>query len=231
MRKQVLKLVSFLCVVLLTAMLVPQRATADEDDPPSRVARLAYAHGNVSFNPAGTDDWVSAVVNRPITTGDKLWSDEGARAELHLGYAVIRLSDHTGFSFLNLTDNVTQIRLTEGTLNIRVRRLDDDETFEVDTPNLAFSILRPGRYRINVNEAGDATIVAVRDGQGEVTSGGSAYAVHAREEGVFNGTDQLDADVERIRYDEDEFDQWCNERDRRDDHSVSSRYEIGRAHV
>src|SRR2546422_2932931 len=180
-------------------MLVPQRATADEDDPPSRVARLAYAHGNVSFNPAGTDDWVSAVVNRPITTGDKLWSDEGARAELHLGYAVIRLSDHTGFSFLNLTDNVTQIRLTEGTLNIRVRRLDDDDTFEVDTPNLAFSILRPGRYRINVNEAGDSTLVAVCAGPGGNTGGGRAATISARRGRCFYRGVQPDGANSRAR--------------------------------
>ena len=225
MRKQLLKWMSLMSVALAVLLFAAERAVADnDDDPPSRVARLAYTGGSVSFNPAGTDDWVTAVVNRPMTTGDKLWSDDRSRAELHLDTAVIRLSDHTGFSFLNLTDEITQLRLTEGTLYIRVRRLGDDETFEVDTPNLAFSILRPGRYRINVNEAGDATIVAVRDGQGEVTGGGSAYAIHAREEGVFNGTDQLDADVERIREDEDGFDQWCYERDRRDDHSVSSRY-------
>src|SRR5713226_6294385 len=118
MKKQVLKLVSFLSVALLVATLSPQRAAADEDDPPSRVARLAYAHGNVSFNPAGTDDWVSAVVNRPMTTGDKLWSDNGARAELHMGSAAIRLSGNTGFSFLNLDDRTTQIRLTEGVINV-----------------------------------------------------------------------------------------------------------------
>jgi uncharacterized protein DUF6600 len=222
--KKHLQWMSLVSVALAVSLFVPQRAAADEDDPPSRVARLAYAHGNVSFNPAGTDDWVSAVVNRPMTTGDKLWSDDGARAELHLGFAVIRLSDHTGFSFLNLTDDVTQLRLTEGTLNIRVRRLGDDETFEVDTPNLAFSILRAGSYRINVNEAGDATVVAVREGQGEITGGGSAYTVHAREEGVFSGTDQLEADIQRFRGDDDDFDQWCYERDRREDHSVSSRY-------
>src|SRR5215471_913373 len=224
MRKQVLRLISFLSIALALAVYTPQRASADEDDPPSRVARLAYTSGNVSFNPAGTDDWVSAVVNRPITTGDKLWADEGARAELHIGTAAIRLSDHTGFSFLNLNDQTTQIRLTEGTLNIRVRRLDDDETFEVDTPNLAFSILRPGRYRINVNEGGDSTIVAVRDGEGEVTGGGAAYTIHPREEGIFNGTDYLDADIGRFREGDDDFDHWCYERDRRADHSVSSRY-------
>src|SRR5207249_3651053 len=163
-------------------------------------------------------------VNRPMTTGDKLWSDDRSRAELHLDTAVIRLSDHTGFSFLNLSDEVTQLRLTEGTLNIRVRRLGDDETFEVDTPNLALSILRPGSYRISVNEAGDATVVAVREGQGEITGGGSAYTIHAREEGNFSGTDQLDADIQRVQGDRDDFDQWCYDRDRREEHSASARY-------
>src|SRR6266436_5941257 len=123
MRTHAFKLVSLLSLAMAVALFVPQRAAADEDDPPGRVARLSYTHGSVSFNPAGTDDWVGAVVNRPITTGDKLW-----------------------------TDNIAQIRVTEGTINIRVRSLSDDETFEVDTPNLAFSILRPGRYRISVNE-------------------------------------------------------------------------------
>src|SRR5436305_3170815 len=219
LRPQMLRFLSLVSVALAVCFFTAQRAAADEDDPPSRVARLAYASGNVSFNPAGTDDWVTAVVNRPMTTGDKLWADDGARAELHLGYATVRLSDHTGFSFLNLTDDVTQLRLTEGTLNIRVRHLGDDETFEVDTPNLAFSILRPGSYRVNVNEAGEATVVAVRDGQGEVTGGGSAYTIRAREDGVFNGVDQLDADIERARADEDDFAHWCMDCDRRDEPS------------
>ena len=223
MRKQLLKLASLLSIALAVALFAPQRAAADEDDPPSRVARLSYASGTVSFNPGGTDDWVSAVVNRPITTGDKLWTDNGARAELHIGSAAIRLSSNTGFSFLNLDDRMAQIRLTEGTLNIRVRRLEQDETFEIDTPNLAFSILRPGNYKINVNEGGDSTFVTVRDGEGEVTGGGSAYTIHPRETGTFSGTDQLDADIQSFGgY--DDFDHWCGDRDRREDRSQSSRY-------
>ncbi len=57
-------------------------------------ARRAWdiSQGSVSFEPAGTEDWVSAVVNRPITTGDKLWTDRGARAELNIGSAAIRLA-------------------------------------------------------------------------------------------------------------------------------------------
>jgi hypothetical protein len=224
MKNHLFKLTSILGIALAVALVVPQRALADDDDdPPSRVARLSYARGTVSFNPAGTDDWVSAVVNRPMTTGDKLWTDNGARAELNIGSAVIRLSSNTGFSFLNLDDRMAQVRLTEGTLNLRVRHLESDETIEIDTPNLAFSILRPGNYKIDVNEAGDSTMVTVRDGEGEVTGGGSAYTIHPRETGTFSGIDQLDADIQRFG-DDDDFDRWCSDRDRRADRSQSSRY-------
>src|SRR5580692_587997 len=224
MKRHRMHLVSLLGLALAMACLIPQRAVADDDDPPGRVARLGFIRGNVSFEPAGTEDWVSAVINRPLTTGDKLWNDNDSYSELHLGSASIRLGSNTGFSFLNLTDNMTQVQLTEGTLNIRVRRLGDDETFEVDTPNLAFTLLRPGNYKVNVNEAGDATVVVVRDGQGEVTGGGSAYTIHPEEVGTFNGTEQIDADIESWDNSSDDFDEWCSERDRRIDHSVSARY-------
>jgi hypothetical protein len=224
MKRYTVHLVSLLSLALGMAFLVPQRAAADDDDPPGRVARLGFVRGNVSFEPAGTEDWVSAVVNRPLTTGDKLWNDVDSYSELHLGSAAIRLGSNTGFSFLNLTDNMAQVQLTEGTLNIRVRRMGDDETFEVDTPNLAFTLLRPGNYKVNVNEAGDTTIVLVRDGQGEVTGGGSAYTVHPQEVATFTGTDEIDADVEGWDNSSDDFDNWSEERDSRMDHSISSRY-------
>ncbi|HXX16522.1 MAG TPA: DUF6600 domain-containing protein [Candidatus Eremiobacteraceae bacterium] len=209
--------------VLMAGVLAPKQAQADGDDPPSRVARLSYVEGQVSFNPEGTDDWVAATLNRPITTGDKLWTDQNSRAELHVGSAAIRLSEQTGFSFLNLDDRMMQIRVTEGTTSIRVRRLGQDEAIEVDTPNLAFSILRPGRYRINVNEAGDTTIINVRDGEGEVTGGGSSYTVHPDQQGSFAGTDTVNADIEPLP-ELDGFDSWCDERDLREDHSVARRY-------
>src|SRR5580700_6001925 len=175
-RKRALKLFVLLCVATALATFAP-RALADDDDPPSRVARLAYTQGSVSFQPAGTEDWVAAGLNRPVTTGDKLWSDRDGRVELQLDGSLIRLSSNTGFSFLNLSDSVTQIQLTAGTILVRVRRVDNDETYEVDTPNLAFSIQRPGLYRISVNEAGDSTAIKIRSGEGEVTGEGAAYSL------------------------------------------------------
>ena len=64
-------------------------------DPPSRVARLGYMTGAVSFSPAGENDWVQATINRPLTTGDRLWADAGARAEVQIGGAMIRMNAGT----------------------------------------------------------------------------------------------------------------------------------------
>jgi hypothetical protein len=224
-RKYALKVASFLGMALALAVFLPKLALADDgDDPPSRVARLAYAQGSVSFQPGGTEDWVTAVVNRPITTGDKLWSDNDGRVELQLDESTIRLSNNTGFSFLNLTDNVTQVRLTEGSLLIRVRRLDDHETYEVDTPNLAFSIYRAGTYRLTVNEGGDSTMIKVRNGEGEVTGGGTSYTVRANDDATFSGTDQLSANVQDYSNNNDDFDSWSSTRDRHEQHSTSAQY-------
>ena len=94
-----------------------------------------------------------------MTTGDKLWADKGSRAELQLGSAVIRLSENTGISFLDLDDNTVQLQLSSGSINVRVRRLHPDDDFEIDTPNLAFTISQPGSYRMEASEDGSNTIV------------------------------------------------------------------------
>jgi len=224
-RKHARKVASVLGVAMAFALFLPKLALADDDDdPPSVVARLAYSQGAVSFQPAGTEDWVDAGINRPVTTGDKLWSDQDGRVELQLDASTIRLFHSTGFSFLNLNDNVTQVRLTEGTILVRVRHLDDNETYEIDTPNLAFSITRPGTYRINVDEGGDATSIRVRDGEGQVTGGGASYSVRTHDDAVFSGTDQLSADVQDLSADYDEFDTWSANRDRGREHSRSAQY-------
>jgi hypothetical protein len=125
---------------------------------------------------------------------------------------------------LNLSDYATQIQLTEGTILVRVRRLDRDETFEIDTPNLAFSIYQAGTYKVSVNEAGDVTDVQVRRGEGEVTGGGAAYSLYEGDDGRFAGTDGLEVEMSSYRYRPDAFESWSALRDRRIDHSYSSKY-------
>ena len=204
--------------------LIPIGAAADENDPPTRIARLSLVEGSVSFQPGGTDQWVSPPINRPLTTGDQLWSDRDGRAELQLDGSLLRLSRNTAVSFLNLGDRVTQVQLSSGTLLVNVRRLDDDETYEIDTPNVAFTVLRPGVYRLNVDPTGNSTAIGVRHGQGEVTGDGTAYAVHADEYDTFSGTNSLNENIQPYGREEDDFDTWSAGRDRRWEHSESARY-------
>jgi hypothetical protein len=199
--------------------------SAPAADPPSRAARLSYIVGTVSFQPGGVEDWVPAEANRPMTTGDRLWTEEGSRAEMNLGSAAFRLNGRTNFTFLNLDDKTAQVQLSMGTLNIRLRRLADDEAVEIDTPQIAFTLLRPGDYRVEVSEAGDATIVTVRGGDAEATANGQAIPVHAREqaritaaEGAAPVIDQHPAPPA------DPFDNFCQDRDRREDLSPSGKY-------
>jgi hypothetical protein len=208
-------------IVLLGAIAV-FLATA-QTDPPGRVGRLNFSNGQVSFRTADVEDWVPAEINRPLTSGDHLWTDEGARAELHIGTAALRLNSRTAFEFLNLNDDTVQIRLTEGSLIVHLRALGERETFEVDTPNTSVSLLRTGEYRIDVNPDNFVTRVTVRSGEGEVTGSDQAFPVHAGEEARISGSDSLSYDTSGARP-PDEWDNWCRGRDQREERSESARY-------
>src|SRR5271165_4589646 len=221
--KKRLDWMSALLAAALVTLSFPMAVFADNDDPPGRVARIRYLQGSVSFQPAGESDWVSAVTNRPMTTGDQLWADADSRAEVQIGSAMIRMAANTGFSFLNLSDRTVQIQLTEGTLNLRVQRLGRDEVFEVDTPNQAFSVTQPGQFRVEAGTDGNSSMVIVRQGQGEVTGGGRTYDVRSGQSGTFTGTDSLNGYVSAASA-PDDFDNWGQTRDREYEGSQSARY-------
>jgi hypothetical protein len=192
-------------------------------DPPSRVARISYLEGSVSFQPGGQGEWGNAVKNRPITVGDKIWSDTNSRAELQAGQLSVHLSNMTALSFLNLDQQTAQLRLAEGTINFRVREIRQGDVYEVDTPNLSFNVTEAGAFRVEVNENGDSTKVTVVRGQGEVTANGSTYTVHAGERGEFKGTDNVSYFIAAAPA-ADDFDRWANDRDLEEENSASARY-------
>jgi hypothetical protein len=214
----------FLFLVLAVSFLsVFSTGAQADDDPPGRVARLNYIQGSVSFQPGGETDWVQANPNRPLTTGDNLWTDRNARGELHIGSTALRLSSETGISFLNLDDRTVQIQLAQGSLSVRMRRLDGGDAFEVDTPNLAFTVQRPGEYRFDVDPEGRTTHIVVREGEGEATGGGSNFHLDSGEEARVSGTDSLTFDVGRAAR-TDGFDDWSHSRDDREERAPSARY-------
>lgn len=208
--------------LLLSILAVPALSQAAED-PPSRVARLSHVEGEVSMAPAGTQEWSEAVVNRPLTSEDRLFVDRDARAELQVGSATIHLDAESEFSFIDLDDDAMTMNLTEGKATIRIVRKREKEDIEVNTPNASIALLRPGEYNIEVNEEGETTIVKTRSGEAEVAGEGKSYMVRADEIGVFRGSDELSSDINRLGP-RTAFENWANDRARRDERSASSRY-------
>lgn len=196
---------------------------AQTADPPGRVARLQYMTGQVSVQPQGTEDWVEGSANRPLTNADNVWADKNSRAELNVGTGQLRISSETSLTLTNVDNNAVQVTLHQGALNVHVRHLYDGEVWEIDTPNLAFTVKNPGDYRFDVDPNGDATTVTVRKGEGEATGQGPAVKVHNGEQAQFSGGNSLAHQIHSAPQ-PDSFDEWCSVRDKRGERSASARY-------
>ena len=212
------------CMMFLVAACVAglSGSASADNDPPSRIARLSYLSGDVSMQPGGVDQWVKADLNRPLTRADRLWTAAQARAEMHIGSTAIRMAGETSLTFTNLDDSTVQLQLAQGTLELNVRQIFENETYEVDTPNGSFTVSRPGEYRFDVDSQGDVSTALVRSGELNAWQGSQSVTLGAGRLGTFSG--------ENFAYNvgsapgEDDFDRWCATRNRREDNAVAARY-------
>src|ERR1039457_708921 len=198
-------------------------AAQQVQDPPGRVARVQYMSGEVSMQPGGVNDWVAASQNRPLTKADRVWTDKSSRAELNVGDGFIRMNSETSLTLSNVGDNTVQLELDQGVLEVTVRHLERGEIYEIDTPNLAFTAMKAGVYRFDVDPTGDQTLVTVRSGYGEATGKGSAVRVNSGQQVRFSGSNSLTHTAQGAPA-RDGFDDWAQVRDKQLENSVSARY-------
>ncbi len=92
---------------------------------------------------------------------------------MHIGPNAIRIDGDSNFGFLNLDDNIVQVSLTQGSMEIHLNVLADDDSFEIATPDGAITLLRTGDYRIDTDADHDASMLTVRAGQAELYLGSS----------------------------------------------------------
>jgi len=180
------------------------------------VARISFLEGNDASYSRGDDpdDWQAAVVNVPMTLGDRVYTGDGSRMELQVsGGTFVRLAPRTDLTALNLTHEVKQLSLSAGTASFRVRRLRNDEVFEVDTPNVAVTFDTPGSYRVDVAENGDSRVV-VRSGHVTVSAAGGEIPVSSGNEIAVQGFDNPSYDVVGLGP-IDAWDRWVSLRDAR----------------
>ncbi len=211
----------------LAALLVFWTASAafaqDEADPPGRVAHLTHRQGSVVFAPDGEKEWVELPSNRPLTGGDRVWSDRGSRAELQLGTATLHVDGESHLGVNQLDDRAAQFILQQGSVNARVRELAPGENFEIGTPNLAFRALQPGDYRIDVDPQTQLTHVTVQSGLATLFGEtGQSIQLGAGQVASFAGRSL--APVNGPSYRQDDFARWVAERHELEDQSVTARY-------
>ncbi len=208
---------------LLVSLSATFFATSVYADPSGRVAYLSDVHGEVGYSPSGEDEWIGVVRNRPLIRGDRLWSNRNSRLEFQVGSSAVRLGPNTSVEILDLDDDIAQLQLTEGSVNVRVRRLYRGQTIEVDTPMLAFSINRKGRYRIDVDPYDGQTTVTVWQGAGTAYGEHASFRVRAGDAVAFYDVYLSDYEIYGVA-DDDNFDRYTLDRDRFLDQSASLHY-------
>jgi hypothetical protein len=164
-------------VAFLLSCLVAATAFAQTGDPPARVARLSNLTGTVSLQPSGATDWSQGVQNSTLTTGDRIYTDQGGRAELEVGPFAVRMSEATDLTMANLNDQIMQLGLAQGTIGVSVYQLPSGNTVEVDTPNGALTLQGVGEYRVDTNPNDGSTLVSVRSGSLQVSGGDVSQTV------------------------------------------------------
>ena len=197
-------------------------------DPPSRVARLADVSGQVWFYSPERGEWVDAVRNHPVTSADRIGTEAGARAELQLGSATVRLDAGTELEVRRLDDDHFAMHLHRGSVAVQVR--DDAQAAEIElATNIGrVTLQRAGRYRLDrTSGAPGATFATVLDGQArfEGPNSGLTLAPGRRAEFWLDiaGTAQYRIDSPAV----DAFADWNRARDRvieRSDGQSTARY-------
>src|SRR6516162_5840305 len=197
---------SLLLLILLFA--VPALAQVE---PPARVGRVSLVSGALAFYGPGDSDWSAAKVNLPVAADAWLATDPQSRAELRIGADSLDLANDTQLNFAELRDRVMQIALPQGRVDLHLRRLQQDETAEIDVPGGGVWPLRPGVYDIDSGGPDQPTRVTVFEGSAHFIGGGIDTLVNAGDALVLSGSGTLTAAVEHAA--PDEFVRWCRAHD------------------
>jgi hypothetical protein len=198
------------------------QSTAPEADPPGRVARLADLNGQVWLYSPDSAEWVAADRNRPLTSGDRLATDPGARAELQVGSTILRLDASSELEVVELDDDTISLQLHGGSMTARVRNFNDAGEVDVMTEEGRFVLQRAGRYRIDRDRP--ASHLTVYSGEAVYEGPNSALTVTAGQRAEFWLDSGNAAQYSLSSPVNDDFAGWNGERDRAADRVAAPRY-------
>ncbi|HEV2278591.1 MAG TPA: DUF6600 domain-containing protein [Acidobacteriaceae bacterium] len=212
-----------IAAAILVAVSFAIPAVAQDYDPPAIAARIAYLRGNVSLQAQGVQDWSAAPLNYPMVSGDRIYTDQYARAAIQSGPIDVRIGGGTDVTLTNLTEQYEQIGLAQGSIRVRVFGIAPGGTVEIDTPSGAAIIQRPGDYRVNVYPDQQASLVEVFSGDLQIAGPDVNQEVDQGSAVQLYGTNPVEVGLVEMPY-PDELDHWSMDRDRHILYAASRRY-------
>src|SRR5258708_3266902 len=118
-------------------------------DPPGRVGRLAFIQGTVSFHDREQSDWAPAVANRPLTSGDAIWTEPSARSEISIAGTRVRMDSATQLDMLMIDDSQTRMQVDRGRLDIKTFTYDTPQPHQGLPPPRTPTLPAPGDYHVS----------------------------------------------------------------------------------
>ena len=193
-----------------------------QDDPPGRIGRIAWLSGEVLLDDPETGESDAVPLNQPLTSGDIITTQPGARAEIQIGASTIRLDANSRLEFDRIDDNQIRVILSEGRIVAKLPTEDTRRDFVLETERGRFVPRSTGTYRFD-RDAENTNATAYfgtlrfegRDIAFDIGAGESAHT-------------WID-DTGRLRYRmaqgvRDEFTQWSAARDQELRNATASQY-------
>jgi hypothetical protein len=196
----------------------------DSQNPAPTPPRLSYINGEVSFWRPGGEDWAPAQVNTPLAPGDQLYTGNRGNLEVQIdSRSFVRAWGDSQLGLENHEPDFLQIKVAAGHVSLDLRTLDGGRSVELDTPAAAFTIDRPGYYRVDV-APNRTSFVTRRGGTASMTpAGGQAVSIAASEQVVLTGAGTAAVQT-FVAPEQDVWDRWNYTRTEALVDTVSARY-------
>ncbi len=190
---------------------------------PGRVGRVAEVQGRVWLFDTEQGQWIDAQRNRALTTGDRLSTENGSRAELRIGSTELRVGPRTEFEFTRLDDDRMVFTLQTGTLALRVKSRELADEIEVRTAEGRIVPERSGHYRIDRED--DTTYLSAWRGSLRFDGRETQVSVPAgRRAEFFEQRPDRTVVVSWSNLATDSFADWVVRDEQRDERSAPQRY-------
>jgi len=200
----------------------PARAQ-EADDMKRAVARISHMDGDVSVKRGDSGDWVAGVINAPLIADDRIATGPNSRAEVELDSSdVMYMGGTSEIHLAALEYGRYQMELAHGTVTYRILRPSNGNV-EVDTPSVSVRPAKVGTYRISVTDNGE-TEVTVRSGDVEVFTPRGSQWVNAGQMMIARGSASDPEFQIASANPPDDWDRWCDSRDRAIMQSQSAQY-------